>query len=92
MRRAWYCDAELLSIDHPHACPPIQMIRGADAEICPVPFKIIEVDPKSLKILWVVVDGEAMKTFAGATTGLEVGDEIWASSFRNSKIARYRTE
>lgn len=62
---------------------------GTSADICPVPFKIIEVDPKTLSTIRVLVDGTAMDTYAGATTGLEVGDEIWASSFRYNKIARY---
>lgn len=63
---------------------------GSSTDICPVPFKIIEVDPKTMSLMRVLVDGTAMDAYAGATTGLEVGDEIWASSFRHNKIARYR--
>jgi hypothetical protein len=60
------------------------------ADICPVPFKVIEVNPQTLSVIRVLVDGESMKDYAGATTGLEVGDELWVSSFRYNKIARYR--
>jgi hypothetical protein len=62
---------------------------GSSLDICPVPFKIIEVDPRTLSIIRVLVDGTTMNNYAGATTGLEVGNEIWASSFRYNKIARY---
>jgi hypothetical protein len=37
--------------------------------VCPVPFKIIELDQGTMSIVSVVVDGEPMKTFADATPG-----------------------
>lgn len=61
-------------------------------DVCPVPFKILEVDPKTMSVLRVVVDGTSMENFAAATGALEVGDEIWSGSFRNTKIARYKSK
>jgi hypothetical protein len=63
---------------------------ASNVDVCSIPFKIIEVDPKTLKTIRVLVDEAAARAYSGATSGLQVGNEIWVSSFRNNKIARYR--
>jgi hypothetical protein len=88
----WTPQGTLLVAGHSQSPKEVFACVATDAEVCAVPFKIIEVDPRTMSTIRVVVDGSSTKTFAAATTGLEVGDEIWASSFRNTKIARYRKE
>ena len=88
----WTSQGTLLIAGHLQSPEEVFECVATDAEVCSIPFKIIEVDPTTMSVIRVVVDGESMSSFAAATTGLEVGDEIWASSFRNTKIARYRKQ
>jgi hypothetical protein len=85
----WSSAGTLIVAGHDQSPTALFACVGSGADVCPVPFKIIEVDPKTMGIVRVLVDGTSMDTYAGATTGLEVGNEIWASSFRYGKIARY---
>lgn len=87
---SWSRDGKLIVAGQLQSATSIFNCVASDKDVCPVPFKIIEVDPNNLSTLRVLVDGENMKTYAAATTGLEVGNEIWVSAFRNTKIARYR--
>lgn len=89
---SWSNDGKLIVAGQLQSATSIFTCVASDKDICPVPFKIIEVDPDTLATLRVLVDGEKMKTYAAATTGLEVGTELWVSAFRNTKIARYRLD
>lgn len=89
---SWSRDGKLIVTGQLQSATSIFNCVASDKDICPVPFKIIEVDPNTLVTLRVLVDGEKMKNYAAATTGLEVGNEIWVSAFRNTKIARYRLD
>jgi hypothetical protein len=89
---SWSSDGKLIVAGQLQSATSIFNCVASDKDICPVPFKIIEVDPDTLTTLRVLVDGGKMKTYAAATTGLEVGNEIWVSAFRNTKIARYRLD
>jgi sugar lactone lactonase YvrE len=51
------------------------------------PSRVLRVDPDSLAIETVVEYGPA--TFGAATTGLQVGDEIWVGAARDQGLARF---
>jgi hypothetical protein len=51
------------------------------------PSRVLRVDPDSLSIETVVEYGPA--TFGAATTGLQVGDEIWVGAARDQGLARF---
>ncbi|MGD8204297.1 hypothetical protein [Pantoea sp. FN0305] len=89
---SWSSDGNLIVAGQLQSATSIFNCVASDKDVCPVPFKIIEVDPDTLAILRVLVDGEKMENYAAATTGLEVGKELWVSAFRNTKIARYRLD
>lgn len=87
---SWSSTGKLIVAGQIQSAAKIFSCVASNKDICPVPFKIIEVDPTNLTTLRVLVDGVKMDTYAAATTGLEVDNEMWVSSFRNNKIARYR--
>lgn len=87
---SWSRDGKLIVTGQLQSATSIFNCVASDKDTCPVPFKIIELDPDTLKPIRVLVDEEKMKNYSAATTGLEVGNEIWVSAFRNTKIARYR--
>jgi hypothetical protein len=51
------------------------------------PSRVLRVDPDSLSFETVVEYGPA--TFGAATTGLQVGDEIWVGAARDQGLARF---
>jgi hypothetical protein len=51
------------------------------------PSRVLRVDPDSLSIETVIEYGPA--TFGAATTGLQVGDEIWVGAARDQGLARF---
>lgn len=58
---------------------------GSTAANCNVPFKIYRMDPATLKLTEVVKSG--VYGVMGAGTGaIQVGNEIWVSSFRSDRI------
>ncbi|WP_439213125.1 hypothetical protein [Duffyella gerundensis] len=89
---SWSSNGKLIVAGQLQSATKIFNCVASDNDICPIPFKIIEVAPDTLAPIRVLVDGEKMENYAAATTGLEVGNELWVSAFRNTKIARYRLE
>lgn len=87
---SWSSKGKLIVAGQLQSAGSIFNCVASEKDICPVPFKIIEVDPDTLATLGVLVDDAKMENYAAATTGLEVGNELWVSAFRNTKIARYR--
>jgi hypothetical protein len=59
---------------------------GPDARLL-FPSRVIRVDPDSLAIETVVEYGP--ETFGAATTGLQLGDEIWVGAARDHGLARF---
>jgi DNA-binding beta-propeller fold protein YncE len=55
---------------------------------CNVPFKIDAMDPKTLKLTTLVKSGVYGAMGAG-TGAIQVGNELWVSSFRSDRIARF---
>jgi hypothetical protein len=51
------------------------------------PSRVLRVDPDSLAVETVVAYGP--ETFGAATTGLQVGDEIWVGAARDQGLARF---
>ncbi|MDW8847301.1 hypothetical protein SD961_15635 [Erwinia sp. MMLR14_017] len=89
---SWFGDGKLIVTGQLQSATSIFKCVAFDRNICLVPFKIIEVEPDTLATVRVLADGEKMATYAAATTGLEVGNELWVSAFRNATIARYRSD
>ncbi len=55
---------------------------------CDVPFRIDRMDPKTMKLTTVIKSG--VYGVMGAGTGaIQVGNEIWVSTFRADRIARF---
>lgn len=69
--------------------PAIFDCAASSDDVCPMPFKIVEVDPKTMKPVRTVVSEPLAEGYGGATAALWVGDELWISSYRNTGIARY---
>ena len=62
--------------------------ESKDVNCANVPFKVESVDPATLKMTSLVRSG--VYGVMGAGTGaIKVGDEIWVSSFRADRIARF---
>ncbi len=57
-----------------------------EAGACPLPFRIVEVDPDTLETR-VLFDGEGAPMGAG-TVGLRVGDALYVGSFAGDRILR----
>lgn len=55
---------------------------------CALPFRIDIMNPKTLKLATIVKSGVYGKMGAG-TGAIEVGHELWVSSFRADRIARF---
>jgi hypothetical protein len=64
-------------------------IRSGDAS-CPIPFRVIRVDPQSLRSDEVLAEPGG-PLFGMATGVAKVGDEIWVSSVRSTRIAVFGT-
>jgi hypothetical protein len=55
---------------------------------CTTPFKIYKLDPASMKLTELVKSGTYDKMGAG-TGGLQVGPDLWVSTFRSDRIVRF---
>lgn len=88
----WSKNGNLIIAGQVQSATQIFECVASSTDVCPVPFKVIEVDPLTMTVVKVLIDGESLSTYAGATTALEVGGEIWVGSFRNKHIARYATD
>lgn len=58
-------------------------------DVCPMPFKIVETDPRAMKESRAVIAKSWPDVYPGATTAIWVGKELWISSFRDKRIVRY---
>jgi hypothetical protein len=89
---SWSDAGTLIVAGQTQSATEIFQCVASDTDICRTPFKVIEIDPETLTTVRVLVDGQKMDTYSAATTALQVGRELWVSSFRNNKIARYTLE
>ncbi len=61
----------------------------SDAVNCPkVPFQVDSMDPKTMK-LTTLVKANVYGEMGAGTGAIKVGDELWVSSFRADRIARF---
>lgn len=86
---SWSDTGTLIVAGQTQSATTIFQCVASDSDICRTPFKVIEIDPETLTTVRTLVDGQKMDTYSAATTGLQVGKELWVSAFRNNKIARY---
>ena len=57
-------------------------------ELSPSPYKVVELDPKTMKVRLLVSESNRA-ILSGETTPRVVKDELWVGSFPNTKIIRY---
>lgn len=59
----------------------------ARREPCPLDFSVVEVNPRTLSVRFLMKGGDT--TFGGASGALFVGKELWVGSFRGEVIGRF---
>lgn len=59
----------------------------SDAAVCAFDYQVAKFNPATME-LKTVVDERATEHFGGATTGVQLGDEIWVGTFRGNRVAR----
>lgn len=88
----WRPDGKLLLAGQ--AARPEELF-GCEArgEPCPLAFKTVHLDPSTLSITSLIEIDDATAAaigFGGATGALQVGHELWISSFTGHRLARFR--
>lgn len=53
---------------------------------CPHGWTIVRIDPATMAVT-PVIHAEGTESFSDATVGLQVGDEIWAGTYRGDRVA-----
>jgi DNA-binding beta-propeller fold protein YncE len=80
----WMADGSILAAGQDADMPAVFACAPPK---CRVASAAVKIDPRTLKTARVV--GYAGSSgYEGATTAIEVGDEIWMGSFRGERIAR----
>ncbi len=85
---AWTWDGRLIVAGQVDTVKNVFDAYLGTEELSPSPYKVVELDPKTMKVRLLVAELNTA-IFSGATTPRVVKDELWVGSFRNNKIIRY---
>lgn len=83
----WTGDGTITVTGHHAGEDRMSEINATPAPSGPIAWSVARVDPATMTIMK-RMDVWGNRYFGGGTTGLQVGDEIWAGSFRADRIAR----
>lgn len=83
----WSADGAILAAGAYDTTPDQIFGCFSTRDTCSFPSKVVRIDAASLEAEEVVVYGSDV--FGLGTTGLQVGDEIWVSSARDSGVIRF---
>ena len=65
---------------------PIKTLLACDKPRCPHAWKVVKIDPATLKVT-PVLSVAGTDAFSDATVGIQVGKEIWVGTYRGDRVA-----
>ncbi|AUW58767.1 hypothetical protein C1T17_12345 [Sphingobium sp. SCG-1] len=87
----WDSEGNLLTVGQLFAGreQAVMQCLGSTAASCPVPYRVVKIDPKTLhtEILSPETEGGA---FTGGSVAIDVGTERWIGTFRGDRIIRIK--
>lgn len=83
----WTSRGTLLVTGQNSSVEDVLRCNDSSESVCSLDYVVAEVNPQDLKILN-LIRRRGGRQFGGATSAIEIGEELWVGTFRGNRIAR----